>query len=128
MTNLLKYYKGIGKRKTSIAKVILKKGKGIFNINNKLFNINNNYFNYKIILSCFKILNLNILKYNVDIYVKGGGIISQLYAIKLAISKAIYNINYKYKKYLSLSTDSRIKERRKYGLKKARKSSQYSKR
>jgi small subunit ribosomal protein S9 len=64
--------------------------------------------------------------------VKGGGITGQLEAIQLAISKAICQINADYRAILNqslfLRRDSRIKERRKYGLKKARKASQYSKR
>ena len=71
-------------------------------------------------------------KYDVIVKVQGGGISAQLDAIQLAIVKAICAINTEYRKifnkYLLLRRDSRIKERRKYGLKKARKASQYSKR
>jgi len=71
-------------------------------------------------------------KFDIDIKVKGGGVSSQMDAIKLAISKAICTIDNEYRKILNqsllLRRDSRIKERRKYGLKKARKASQYSKR
>jgi len=77
------------------------------------------------------LVNLNN-KFDIDIKVKGGGISSQMDAIKLAISKAICTIDSEYRKILNqsllLRRDSRIKERRKYGLKKARKASQYSKR
>jgi small subunit ribosomal protein S9 len=71
-------------------------------------------------------------QYNLDIKVHGGGINSQLEAIRLAISKALCTINTEHRQILNqkllLHGDSRIKERRKYGLKKARKASQYSKR
>ena len=79
----------------------------------------------------FLVVNL-LNEYDLIIYVKGGGISSQIEAIRLAISKAICKINQEYrpilKQNLYLRRDARIKERRKYGLKKARKASQYSKR
>ena len=71
-------------------------------------------------------------KYDLDVKVNGGGISSQMDAIRLAIAKALCTINNEYRQIfnenLLLRRDSRIKERRKYGLKKARKASQYSKR
>lgn len=131
MSNII--YTGLGKRKTSVAKIFLKDGSGKFKINNKTFE---HFFagmaeERETIKNPFLLVNLNN-KYDVDIQVKGGGITGQLDAIKLAISKAICTINNDYKKTISqsmlLTRDSRIKERRKYGLKKARKASQYSKR
>jgi small subunit ribosomal protein S9 len=126
-------YTGLGKRKNSVAKIFLKEGSGTFTINKKSFE---HFFagmveERETIKNPFLLVNLNN-KYDVDIEVKGGGITGQLDAIKLGISKAICTINNDYKKVLSqamlLTRDSRIKERRKYGLKKARKASQYSKR
>jgi small subunit ribosomal protein S9 len=79
----------------------------------------------------FVLVNLDN-KYDITINVKGGGVNSQMDAIRLAIARAICTINNEYKQILNsdslLTRDSRIKERRKYGLKKARKASQYSKR
>ena len=79
----------------------------------------------------FVIVNLANL-YDIQVDVKGGGISSQLDSIQLAVSKAICQMNPEYrqtlKQHMFLRRDSRIKERRKYGLKKARKASQYSKR
>jgi small subunit ribosomal protein S9 len=126
-------YSGIGKRKTSIAKVYLQEGSGTIFVNKKSFesfftNTQNqiDFIKYPLILA-----NLTST-YNIDIKVKGGGIISQLNAVKLAISKAVSSISPEYRsilnKELLLTRDSRIKERRKYGLKKARKAPQYSKR
>jgi len=126
-------HSGLGKRKTSIAKVFLKEGSGIIKVNQKTFE---NFFSgvgseREIIKNPLILLNLNN-KYDIDIKVKGGGITGQLDAIRLAISKALSTINTEYrpvlKQNLFLRRDSRIKERRKYGLKKARKASQYSKR
>jgi small subunit ribosomal protein S9 len=126
-------YSGIGKRKTSIAKVFLTEGSGNITINKKTFE---NFFfgigqEKESIKNPFLLTNLNN-QYDIEIFVKGGGISGQLDAIKLAISKALCLINNDYRLILNqnllLRRDSRIKERRKYGLKKARKASQYSKR
>jgi small subunit ribosomal protein S9 len=132
-SNTSSLYSGLGKRKTSVAKVFLKEGSGLITINGKTYE---DFFSgigeeREILKNPFILVNLNN-KYDLDIKVKGGGISSQLNAIKLAISKAICTINNDYRQILNqhllLRRDSRIKERRKYGLKKARKASQYSKR
>jgi small subunit ribosomal protein S9 len=132
-SNTSSLYSGLGKRKTSVAKVFLKEGSGLITINSKTYE---DFFSgigeeREILKNPFILVNLNN-KYDIDIKVKGGGISSQLNAIKLAISKAICTINNDYRQtlnqHLLLRRDSRIKERRKYGLKKARKASQYSKR
>jgi small subunit ribosomal protein S9 len=129
-TNL---YTGLGKRKTSVAKVFLKVGNGNITVNNKKFE---DFFkgiveDAEIIKNPFILVNI-LNDYDVNISVKGGGTSSQIDAIKLAIAKAICEINEEFRPILSknslLNRDSRIKERRKYGLKKARKASQYSKR
>jgi small subunit ribosomal protein S9 len=126
-------YTGIGKRKTSVAKVFLKEGSGVITVNNKTFE---DFFagvaeERDLIKTPFILVNL-INKYDVFINVKGGGISGQLDAIRLAISKSICTISNEYRQILNsqlfLRRDARIKERRKYGLKKARKASQYSKR
>ena len=127
------FYTGIGKRKTSVAKVFLKEGSGAIKVNNKLFE---DFFSgvgeeRELLKNPFVLVNLSN-KYDLDIKVKGGGISSQMDAIRLAIAKALCTINNEYRQVfnenLLLRRDSRIKERRKYGLKKARKASQYSKR
>ena len=126
-------YTGLGKRKTSVAKVYLKNGSGIITVNQKTFE---DFFSGVIeerekMKNPLLLVNLNN-KYDISISVKGGGISSQMDAIRLAISKSICQINNEYRKILNqdllLRRDSRIKERRKYGLKKARKASQFSKR
>jgi small subunit ribosomal protein S9 len=130
-TNVL--YTGIGKRKTSVAKVFLKEGSGVITVNNKSFE---EFFSgvgedRELIKNPFVLVNLTN-KYDILVIVKGGGISSQLDAIRLAISKSICQISNEYRQTLNsqllLRRDARIKERRKYGLKKARKASQYSKR
>jgi small subunit ribosomal protein S9 len=133
MTETEALYTGIGKRKTSVAKVFLKEGSGIIKVNNKLFE---DFFSgvgeeRELLKNPFVLVNVSN-KYDLDVKVKGGGISSQMDAIRLAIAKALCTINNEYRQTfnenLLLRRDSRIKERRKYGLKKARKASQYSKR
>lgn len=133
MSNTGIIYTGIGKRKTSVAKVFLQEGSGSITVNNRGFE---DFFSgvgeeRELVKNPFVLVNLNN-KYDLDIKVKGGGISSQMDAIRLAIAKALCTINVEYRQIfnqtLLLRRDSRIKERRKYGLKKARKASQYSKR
>ena len=131
--NKQNFYTGLGKRKTSVAKVFLKEGTGKIIVNSKKFE---DFFSglpeeLQLINNPFILLNLTN-KYDLDVKVKGGGISSQMDAIRLAIAKALCTINLEFRPILNqnllLRRDSRIKERRKYGLKKARKASQYSKR
>jgi len=126
-------YSGIGKRKTSVAKVFLTEGSGNIKVNNKGFEA---FFSgvgeeRELVKNPFALVNVSN-KYDLDIKVKGGGISSQLDAIRLAIAKALCTIDNEYRQIFNqnslLSRDARIKERRKYGLKKARKASQFSKR
>ena len=126
-------YSGIGKRKTSVAKVFLTEGSGNIKVNNRGFE---DFFSgvgeeRELVKNPFILINVSN-KYDLDIKVKGGGISSQLDAIRLAIAKALCTINNDYRQIFNqnflLTRDSRIKERRKYGLKKARKASQFSKR
>jgi small subunit ribosomal protein S9 len=133
MENTGIFYTGIGKRKTSVAKVFLKEGSGKITVNTKTFE---DFFasvaeERELLKNPFIFVNVNN-KYDVDVKVKGGGVSSQMDAIRLAIAKALCNINGEYRQVLNqnllLRRDSRIKERRKYGLKKARKASQFSKR
>ena len=116
-----------------MAKVFLKEGSGIIKVNNKSFE---DFFSgvgeeRELLKNPFILVNVSN-KYDLDVKVNGGGISSQMDAIRLAIAKALCTINNEYRQIfnenLLLRRDSRIKERRKYGLKKARKASQYSKR
>jgi small subunit ribosomal protein S9 len=133
MNEIVMFYTGIGKRKTSVAKVFLSEGSGNIKVNNKGFE---EFFSgigeeRELVKNPFVLVNV-VNKYDLDIKVQGGGISSQLDAIRLAIAKALCSINTEYREIfnqnLLLRRDSRIKERRKYGLKKARKASQFSKR
>lgn len=130
---MIKSNQAIGKRKTSVAILEIFKGTGIFKINKINFDtyINKNSSLKTLALEPIYSLNLQD-KFNLEIIVYGGGKISQLEAIKLALSKVLVKIKPSFriflKRNLFLRRDARIKERRKYGFKKARKRPQYSKR
>lgn len=121
-----------GRRKASIARVYLSKGKGSITINGKDYT---EYFPQASIQ--FNVVDpLNILQvrsdYDIKANVTGGGFKGQAEAIRLAISKALVEINEDFKAPLKakkyLTRDSRVVERKKYGKPKARKSFQFSKR
>ena len=121
-----------GRRKTSIAKVWLKKGSGKIYVNGKSYE---NYFkkeNLKMqLLRPFEIINQST-EYDARCNVKGGGLTGQVGALIHGISKALLMFDSELKSTLKkekLTTrDSRSVERKKYGRKKARKSFQFSKR
>ena len=122
----------IGRRKSSVARVFLQEGKGEISINKKDYK---NYFDtaalhYKI-EQAFA-LTETTGKYDVKINVDGGGITGQAEAIRLGISRALCEINPDFRPTLKpegyLTRDSRTKERKKFGLKRARRAPQFSKR
>ena len=121
-----------GRRKTSIAKIWLKKGSGKIYVNDKNYE---DYFkraNHKMqLLRPFEIIN-QATNYDVRCNVKGGGHTGQVGAMVHGISKALLQFDAEFKSALKkekLTTrDSRAVERKKYGHKKARKSFQFSKR
>ena len=128
-----KYFEAVGRRKTSIARVRLYphlKDKEIL-VNEKEYT---SYFSTKEqqdkITKPF--LGLNIEHPKITVKVKGGGIMSQAEAVRHGVSRALLLIDPTYRKRLRalgfLTRDSRMKERRKYGLKKARKAPQWQKR
>jgi len=121
-----------GRRKTSIAKVWLKKGSGQILINGKKYD---NYFTREIhkmkLLRPFEIIN-QTADYDVRGNVTGGGLTGQVGALVHGISKALlqFDVNLKstLKKEKLTTRDSRAVERKKYGRRKARRSFQFSKR
>ena len=121
-----------GKRKTSIAKVWLKKGSGKIYINGKNYEDYFNRSNHKMqLLRPFEIINQST-EYDVKCNVKGGGLSGQVGALVHGISKALLMFDSELKSTLKkekLTTrDSRSVERKKYGRRKARRSFQFSKR
>ena len=124
---------GLGKRKQAVARIFLVPGKGNFIINNVL---GSQYFQYNetyltMIWSPLKKLALE-KQFDVIVRVKGGGLTGQTEAIRLGISRLLCEMDVKNRPILKsfgfLTRDARIKERKKYGLRKARKAPQYSKR
>ena len=121
-----------GRRKTSIAKVWLKKGTGKIYVNGKNYG---DYFTrpmHKIkLLRTFEIIN-QTANYDVKCNVKGGGLTGQVGALVHGISKALLqfdsNLKPTLKKEKLTTRDSRAVERKKYGHRKARRSFQFSKR
>lgn len=122
----------IGRRKTSVARIYLSKGKDKMIINGKDYK---DYFpttslQYKIIQP-FKLTD-NLGKYDLSVNVYGGGITGQVEAIRLAISRALCEISDENRPLLKkeglLTRDPRMVERKKFGQKKARKKFQFSKR
>ena len=122
-----------GRRKNSVARVVLKQGSGKITINGRDIE---EYFGgndtLKVIVRQSLVLTDNADKYDVSVNVYGGGISGQAGAIRHGISRALVaenpDLRKEVKKAGFLTRDSRMKERRKYGLKKARKAPQFSKR
>ena len=121
-----------GRRKSSVARVSFKKGKGQFLVNGRDFN---EYFNRDtqkmIIRQPLQLLNLDG-QYDISVKVNGGGATGQAGAVRLGISRALEKINGDYRSELKsegmLTRDSRKVERKKYGQPGARKKFQFSKR
>lgn len=124
---------GLGKRKQAVARVFLVPGEGKLIINkipgSKYLQYNETYLNS--IWAPLKTLKLED-QFNIIALVKGGGLTGQTEAIQLGIARQLCKINEQNRASLKpfgfLTRDSRIKERKKYGLRKARKAPQYSKR
>jgi len=122
----------IGRRKTSVARIYLEEGKGDILVNNRELT---NYFPFEIhrtivhqpLVTCD-----SIGTYDIRVNVKGGGTTGQAEAIRLAISRALVELNPENRPTLKpegfLTRDPRMVERKKYGRRKARKKFQFSKR
>lgn len=121
-----------GRRKTAVARIYLKPGNGQITVNSKDYK---EYFSTGIlqyvVTQAFGITN-NEGKYDVNVNLDGGGIKGQAEALRLAISKALIEINPEFRPALKekglLRRDPRMVERKKPGQKKARKKFQFSKR
>ena len=131
MADQVQYY-GTGRRKSSVARVFLRPGSGNFTVNHKGFE---EYFvTEQQRVSAKRPLVLVEMTANFDVLanVSGGGVSAQADAVKMGISRALLEFNVELRKTLKgeglLSRDARIKERKKYGQKGARKRFQFSKR
>ncbi len=127
-----RYEEGIGRRKESTARVRLFSGDGVFVVNDKPLE---EYFtrdvDLRTILTPFKVTGFEG-KFDVSVKVKGGGVTGQADAVKLGIARALLKIDPELRPTLRqhglLTRDARVKERKKPGLKRARKAPQYTKR
>ena len=123
---------GTGRRKSSIARVRLVEGTGKITINGKDIDEFFGLETLKVIVRQPLTVTNTTAKYDVIASVKGGGFTGQAGAIRHGIARALNEANSEYRPALKqngfLTRDSRMKERKKYGLKKARRASQFSKR
>ena len=130
-TDKIMFY-GTGRRKSSIARVRLLEGKGTITINGKNIDEYLGTDTLKVIVRQPLTATNTVDKYDVICSVQGGGFTGQAGAIRLGIARALLEANSEYRPTLKsagfLTRDPRMKERKKYGLKKARKAPQFSKR
>ncbi len=126
------HYYGTGRRKTSVARVRLLPGNGKITVNGRDLD---DYFDYdtlKVIVKQPLELTDTLNKFDVVAKVEGGGFTGQAGAIRHGITRALLKADGELRPVLKkaglLTRDPRMKERRKYGLKKARKAPQFSKR
>jgi small subunit ribosomal protein S9 len=122
----------VGRRKTSVARVILAPGAGAITINKKSFE---QYFPLETLRrQVMKPLEVtqSAGKYDIRVNVEGGGVSGQAGAVQLSISRALVSLNDEHRPLLRaaglMTRDPRMVERKKYGQKKARKRFQFSKR
>ena len=123
---------GTGRRKSSVARVRLVEGNGKITINGKNIDEFFGLETLKVIVRQPLTVTNTTAKYDVICTVKGGGFTGQAGAIRHGIARALNEANSEYRPTLKsngfLTRDPRMKERKKYGLKKARKAPQFSKR
>ena len=127
-----KYYYGTGRRKNAVARVRLIEGNGKIVINGKDLD---EYFGLETLKTIVKqplTVTNSTAKYDVIYTVKGGGYTGQAGAVRHGIARALNEANQEFRPILKsngfLTRDPRMKERKKYGLKKSRKAPQFSKR
>jgi small subunit ribosomal protein S9 len=130
---MAQYYEAVGRRKESTARVRLMDGSGNFTVNEKEAVV---YFprvgDLNDILRSFDTVGQDAKKYDVTVKVMGGGVTGQTEAVRLGLARALVMINGEWTSALRknglLTRDARVKERKKPGLKKARKAPTYTKR
>jgi small subunit ribosomal protein S9 len=131
-TTSAKRFFGVGKRKSSIARLYITPGDGDVKVNKRAFA---EYFPREalrhIVLQPMDVTG-NMEKFDIQVNVRGGGVSAQAQAVRHALAKALLALNQDYRKPLNkngfLTRDPRRVERKKYGHRKARRSTQFSKR
>lgn len=129
----VQYYEGIGRRKESSARVRIMSGSGKFTVNEKEGAA---YFtrlgDMEDVLRPFAAVGQDAARYDVTVVVNGGGVSGQTEAVRLGLARALLLINAEWtaalRKFGLLTRDARVKERKKPGLKRARKAPTYTKR
>jgi small subunit ribosomal protein S9 len=129
----VQYYEGIGRRKEATARVRVMSGSGKFIVNEKPLD---NYFprvgDMQLILAPLQSAGENLDSLDVTVVVKGGGVTGQTSAVQLGVARALVKMNPDLRPTMRkggfLTRDARIKERKKPGLKRARKAPTYTKR
>ena len=129
----VQYYEGVGRRKQSIARVRIMNGSGLFTINEKDAPA---YFNrlgdVEAILAVLKAAGQDAKSYDITVLVTGGGVTGQTDSVQLGLARAMVKMNPEnvsaMRKGGFLTRDARVKERKKPGLKRARKAPTYTKR
>ncbi|MBR1700561.1 MAG: 30S ribosomal protein S9 [Lachnospiraceae bacterium] len=131
MAKTERYY-GTGRRKKAIARVYLVPGKGNVTINKKSMDEYFGLETLKVIVRQPLVATDNTEKFDVIVNVKGGGYTGQAGAVRHGIARALLQVDGDYRPVLKkagfLTRDPRMKERKKYGLKAARRAPQFSKR
>jgi len=130
---MAQYYEAVGRRKESTARVRLMDGSGNFHVNEKDAAV---YFprtgDLNDILRGFTAVGQDAKRYDVTVKVNGGGVSGQTEAVRLGLARALQLLNGDWtsalRKHGLLTRDARVKERKKPGLKKARKAPTYTKR
>ena len=130
---MAQYYEAVGRRKESTARVRLMDGSGKFQVNEKEATV---YFSrtgdLHDILRGFSAVGQDAQRYDITVKVMGGGVTGQTEAVRLGVARALQSINADWTSALRkqglLTRDARAKERKKPGLKKARKAPTYTKR
>ena len=130
---MAQYYEAVGRRKESTARVRLMDGSGTFTVNDKEAPV---YFprigDLQDILRAFNAVGQDANKYDITVKVNGGGVTGQTEAVRLGLARALVLLNGDWTSALRkqglLTRNPRVKERKKPGLKKARKAPTYTKR
>jgi small subunit ribosomal protein S9 len=130
---MAQYFEAVGRRKESTARVRLMDGSGSFTVNEKEAAV---YFprigDLNDIMRSFDAVGQDAKKYDITVKVNGGGVTGQTEAVRLGVARALVMINGDWTSPLRknglLTRDARVKERKKPGLKKARKAPTYTKR
>lgn len=130
---MAEYFEGIGRRKEASARVRLSSGSGKFTVNEKSLE---EYFTRQgdpeAIRQPFSATGQEPSTFDVSVLVNGGGVTGQTSAVTLGLARALQKLNHDFtndlRKFGLLTRDARIKERKKPGLKRARKAPTYTKR